>query len=697
MKKQLHNSILSLLACAGTIGLGAQAITENFSPNPQAIFSNGWAQQNLSTPIGTLPNWFNGNATVFVANSSPDSTYIASNYNAVAGAATISNWLFAPTRTFSNGDVISFFTRTVDTPTYPDRLELRLSTNGASVNAGTTNTSVGDFTTVLLTVNPSLTTAGYPNVWTQYTVTISGLGGPTSGRVAFRYFVTNGGPSGANSDFIGIDNFTYTPVGTPDVSVSSFTGEYTQVPMNQVTPFNLTGTVANTGTVAANNAVLTADVYLAPNFAVPVQTSTSASVTINTASSQTLSAGTFTPSATGTYRIVFSSSCTSNTINSGDTAMFEYTVTDTTYARDNGIIVSALGIGAGNGGYLGNDFEILTPTPLTSVTMAFTAGDTGAPYAAVIWDMVAGVPNAIIGSTDTLFYANDSALVTTAAIHGGYVMLAPGRYAVTTVEFDSTVQIAQTVDIFTLTRTWVNWPTSPAGGWANMEFFGVPSFNRPFVIRPNFGCPASATVQNLSLCYGQSVTVGSNTYTASGNYTDTLVNILGCDSVITTNLVVGAMIDTSTSVSGYVITANSSSATAYQWIDCNNGGAPVAGQTNQVFAPAADGNYAVIVTVGSCSDTSSCVNILGLDMSNASPAGIISVYPNPNTGSFAISSVEEGQYVITNQLGQKIAEVVLNQQNNYRASFNDLAAGVYTISGYAGDKFVTQRIVVSEK
>ena len=39
---------------------------------------------------------------------------------------------------------------------FADRLELRLSTNGASTNVGTTTTSVGDFTTLLLTVNPLL-------------------------------------------------------------------------------------------------------------------------------------------------------------------------------------------------------------------------------------------------------------------------------------------------------------------------------------------------------------------------------------------------------------------------------------------------------------------------------------------------------------------------------------------------------------
>ena len=47
------------------------------------------------------------------------------------------------------------------------------------------------------------------------TVTVSGLAGPTQGRLAFRYFVTNGGPTGLNSNYFGIDTFEYASVPGP--------------------------------------------------------------------------------------------------------------------------------------------------------------------------------------------------------------------------------------------------------------------------------------------------------------------------------------------------------------------------------------------------------------------------------------------------------------------------------------------------
>ncbi|MBK9330358.1 MAG: hypothetical protein IPM95_13910, partial [Sphingobacteriales bacterium] len=48
--------------------------------------------------------------------------------------------------------------------------------------------------------------------------------------------------------------------------------------------------------------------------------------------------------------------------------------------------------------------------------------------------------------------------------------------------------------------------------------------------------PKSLFTQNIALCTGQSISVGNNTYTAPGIYTDTLIAINGCDSIITTNI-----------------------------------------------------------------------------------------------------------------------------------------------------------------
>jgi hypothetical protein len=192
----------------------------------------GWAMQNNSQPLGST-NWFQGNTTVFTAQAGPTNSYIAANFNNGSGVATLSNWLLTPPLNLQNGAQLTFWTRTISAPAFADRLQVRMSTNGSSTNVGTTATDVGDFTTLLLDINPTYTTSGYPNAWTQFTVNISGLGSPTVGRLAFRYFVENGGPDGARSDYIGIDTVSFTCVPPPTPTITS-----TPTPCTNITTFS---------------------------------------------------------------------------------------------------------------------------------------------------------------------------------------------------------------------------------------------------------------------------------------------------------------------------------------------------------------------------------------------------------------------------------------------------------------------------
>ena len=189
-------SAASVLAAAGMAH--AQSFTEAFDDIVTLTASGGWFTQNNSAPIGAL-GYFQGNTAVFPAHASAG--YLGVNYNSGGGLATISNWFVTPMVSLQNGQTFSFYTRTVDAPAFPDRLQIRMSLAGASTNVGTAATDLGDFTNLLLDINPTYTTAAYPTAWTQYTVSISGVPVATNGRLAFRYFVENGGPSGANSDY----------------------------------------------------------------------------------------------------------------------------------------------------------------------------------------------------------------------------------------------------------------------------------------------------------------------------------------------------------------------------------------------------------------------------------------------------------------------------------------------------------------
>ncbi len=214
--------------------INAQSFVEEFE-DVTLLIGNGWDTINASAPIGTV-GWFQGSASAFTAQSMTG--YIGANFNNTAATGTtniISNWLMAPLRTLRNGDVIIFYARSFNG--FADRLQVRLSQSGTSTNMGGTATSTGDFSTLLLDINPTYNLTAFPNVWTKHTLTLSGLpGSGVSGRFAFRYFVENGGSQGANSDYIGIDSLAYTaiPASVEEHTNSSIFSVYPNPTQDQV-------------------------------------------------------------------------------------------------------------------------------------------------------------------------------------------------------------------------------------------------------------------------------------------------------------------------------------------------------------------------------------------------------------------------------------------------------------------------------
>jgi hypothetical protein len=192
----------SLVVLFASTSLQAGVILDEGFTNISTLSGNGWAMVNNSAPTG-LTGWFQGNTSVFTAQAGAPDSYIAANFDNAAFGGNISNWLITPVLPLQYDLQLVFFTRTEPSPVAADSLELRLRTSGASTNVGATASSVGDFTALVLTINPALTLSGYPTAWTQFTANFVGLGVPASGRFAFRYDVPD---TSINADFIGIDS-----------------------------------------------------------------------------------------------------------------------------------------------------------------------------------------------------------------------------------------------------------------------------------------------------------------------------------------------------------------------------------------------------------------------------------------------------------------------------------------------------------
>ena len=187
----------------GNLGKAGWVIVNNSNP----IGPNSWRQGLYES--GSKLAWitdfvgFPAYSAVYSANE-----FVSCDLSAGSGASTLSAWLITRPMVVKNGDVLSFYTRTAGN--FIDRLQVRANYTTGAANVGTTAESVGDFSTLLLDVNAAMSLTGYPVTWTKYSINISGLGGTiVNARFAFRYYVTNAGPGGANSDMIGVDQMQF--------------------------------------------------------------------------------------------------------------------------------------------------------------------------------------------------------------------------------------------------------------------------------------------------------------------------------------------------------------------------------------------------------------------------------------------------------------------------------------------------------
>ncbi|NQX97022.1 MAG: T9SS type A sorting domain-containing protein [Flavobacteriales bacterium] len=220
------------------------------------------------------------------------------------------------------------------------------------------------------------------------------------------------------------------------------------------------------------------------------------------------------------------------------------------------------------------------------------------------------------------------------------------------------------------------------------------STNLPTVTLTNaIGCDSVVTL-NLTInsntgadtqvaCNTYTWSLNSTTYTASTNIpTVTLTNLAGCDSVVTLNLTINT-VDASTTTVGNTITANQTGG-AYMWIDCNNGNTAIIGETNVNYTAGSNGDYAVVVTLGGCIDTSACVNVIITSIIESAFGEEIKVYPNTTSNNVTIdfgisnwSNNQNTQVLIINIAGKEVYRLDKIIKSQLEIPLKDFNRGIY--------------------
>jgi hypothetical protein len=258
--------------------------------------------------------------------------------------------------------------------------------------------------------------------------------------------------------------------------------------------------------------------------------------------------------------------------------------------------------------------------------------------------------------------------------------------------------------------------------------------------------PAQQVNTTASICQGQSFTFGNLNLNTPGTYTQTFTNVFGCDSIVNLNLTVtplGAGIHTVSACSSYTwingvtYTSNNSTAThtlagasangcdsivtlnltittinnivnqngitltaaqngaSYQWIDCDNGNAPIPGATSQSFTPTVNGRYAVEITYNGCTSTSFCITVNTVGLAENENDYSLLIYPNPNSGTFVVESNKPVEIEIFDALGRTIYKL---QSTNTREiiDLGNITNGIYYLKTTVDGNQQINRIVISK-
>ncbi len=239
---------------------------------------------------------------------------------------------------------------------------------------------------------------------------------------------------------------------------------------------------------------------------------------------------------------------------------------------------------------------------------------------------------------------------------------------------------------------------------ASLSFEVMPSETTDYYIRGEGGCttPGVCTPITISIfntvdtIFIEKTACGSyeyngETYTESGNYFNTFPNANGCDSASLLSLTI-ISIDDSIALTDATLSVSEQNA-QYQWISCDDN-ANIENANGATYTATETGNYACVITLGECTDTTSCemVTIISnQDLENKNHK----IYPNPTSGNLFLD-LSNIHSEVKISLIDVLGKIVFNSteyNNQIIVISNESRNGIYFLRlEYEGDVYL-ERVV----
>jgi hypothetical protein len=189
------------------------------------------------------------------------------------------------------------------------------------------------------------------------------------------------------------------------------------------------------------------------------------------------------------------------------------------------------------------------------------------------------------------------------------------------------------------------------------------------------GCEPKDTTLTIQACDSFQLPSGKF-INQSGVYLETLeANIPGCDSLVTYVADIIVFQDSIFYNQGFLQSVDTN--VSYQWIKCPD--SIIVDATGPSYRPPSNGQYAVVVSKGSCSDTSDCITVQDIGISEVQQQ--FEVYPNPASNQIQIihPSIKTLRNVhLADMLGKVLKTDIAIKEGKTKVTF-DLPSGSYLL------------------